>query len=72
VYPVLDCWTILPVHLQDTKGVISATEVLKKEPVSDVIALKDSMKYFDADFFSDSKVKLNCSLFYSLHATSIC
>ena len=61
VYPVLDCWTILflSVHLQDTKGVISATEVLKKEPVSDAIALKDSMKYFDADFFNDSKVNLN-------------
>ena len=61
VYPVLDCWTILflYVHLQDTKGVISETEVLKKEPVSDVIALKDSLKYFDADFFNDSKVNLN-------------
>jgi len=59
VYPVLDCWTILflYVHLQDTKGVISATEVLKKEPVSDVIALKDSLKYFDADFFNDSKLR---------------
>ncbi|KAK8447778.1 hypothetical protein SEVIR_8G151300v4 [Setaria viridis] len=41
----------------DTKGVVSATEVLKKEPVSDVIALKDSMKYFDANFFSDSKLR---------------
>ncbi|TKW01048.1 hypothetical protein SEVIR_8G151300v4 [Setaria viridis] len=42
---------------KDTKGVVSATEVLKKEPVSDVIALKDSMKYFDANFFSDSKLR---------------
>nr|CAB3491690.1 unnamed protein product [Digitaria exilis] len=41
----------------DTKGVVSATEVLKKEPVSDVIALKDSMKYFDANFFNDSKLR---------------
>nr|CAB3489937.1 unnamed protein product [Digitaria exilis] len=41
----------------DTKGVLSATEVLKKEPVSDVIALKDSMKYFDANFFNDSKLR---------------
>jgi len=59
VYPVLDCWTILflYVHLQDSKGVISETEVLKKEPVSDVIALKDSLKYFDADFFNDSKLR---------------
>ncbi|OEL18403.1 Glutamyl-tRNA(Gln) amidotransferase subunit A [Dichanthelium oligosanthes] len=39
----------------DTKGVVS--EVLKKEPVSDVIALKDSMKYFDANFFNDSKLR---------------
>ncbi|CAL4992877.1 unnamed protein product [Urochloa decumbens] len=39
----------------DTKGVLK--EVLKKEPVSDVIALKDSMKYFDANFFNDSKLR---------------
>ncbi|WVZ51399.1 hypothetical protein U9M48_002550 [Paspalum notatum var. saurae] len=40
-----------------TEQFVSAKDVLKKEPVSDVIALKDSMKYFDADFFNDSKLR---------------
>ncbi|CAL4987723.1 unnamed protein product [Urochloa decumbens] len=40
---------------KDTKGAVK--KVLKKEPVSDVIALKDSMKYFDANFFNDSKLR---------------
>uniref|UniRef100_A0A0A9CUZ1 Amidase domain-containing protein n=1 Tax=Arundo donax TaxID=35708 RepID=A0A0A9CUZ1_ARUDO len=42
---------------KDTKGVVSAQDILKKQPVSDVIALKESMKYFDADFFNDSKLR---------------
>ncbi|PNT63534.1 hypothetical protein BRADI_4g17052v3 [Brachypodium distachyon] len=42
---------------KDTKDVISAKDVLRKEPVSSVIALKESMKYFDADFFDDSKLR---------------
>ncbi|AQK57606.1 Glutamyl-tRNA(Gln) amidotransferase subunit A [Zea mays] len=41
----------------DTKPFISAKDALKKEPISDVIALKDSMKYFDAEFFNDSKLR---------------
>jgi hypothetical protein len=40
------------------KGVVSAQNILKKEPVSSVVALKESMKFFDANFFNDSKVKL--------------
>ncbi|KAM0860202.1 hypothetical protein ACQ4PT_046671 [Festuca glaucescens] len=31
-------------------------DVLKQEPGSGVIALKEAMKYFDADFFNDSKL----------------
>lgn len=42
---------------KDTKPFISAKDALKKEPISDVIALKDSMKYFDAEFFNDSKLR---------------
>ncbi|XP_062183107.1 uncharacterized protein LOC133887178 isoform X2 [Phragmites australis] len=42
---------------KDTKGVVSAQDVSKKKPVSDVIALKESMKYFDANFFNDSKLR---------------
>jgi hypothetical protein len=51
--------SLYPVHFQDTKQFVSAKDVLKKEPVSDVIALKESMKYFDADFFNDSKVYMD-------------
>ncbi|XP_051178075.1 uncharacterized protein [Lolium perenne] len=32
-------------------------DVLKQEPGSGVIALKEAMKYFDADFFNDSKLR---------------
>jgi hypothetical protein len=46
------------VYFQDMKGVVSAQNILKKEPVSSVVALKESMKFFDANFFNDSKVKL--------------
>ncbi|KAF7038397.1 hypothetical protein CFC21_048588 [Triticum aestivum] len=35
---------------------ISAKDISRKEPVGGVIALKESMKYFDADFFNDSKL----------------
>lgn len=42
---------------KDTKDVISAKDISRKEPVSCVIALKESMKYFDADFFNDSKLR---------------
>lgn len=31
-------------------------DVLKQEPGSGVVALKEAMKYFDADFFNDSKL----------------
>jgi hypothetical protein len=48
----------LSVHFQGTE----VKDVLKQEPGSSVIALKDSMKYFDADFFNDSKVILKRSL----------
>ncbi|GJN25450.1 hypothetical protein PR202_gb13277 [Eleusine coracana subsp. coracana] len=44
------------VYFQDAKGVVSAQEILKKEPISSVIALKESMKFFDANFFNDSKL----------------
>uniref|UniRef100_A0ACD5XML4 Uncharacterized protein n=1 Tax=Avena sativa TaxID=4498 RepID=A0ACD5XML4_AVESA len=40
-----------------TEDVSSAKDVLKQEPVSGVIALKESMKYFDADFFNDTKLR---------------
>lgn len=59
----------LRLQVQDTKGAVSAREAVKKEPVSDVIALKDSMKYFDANFFNDSKVNLNCSFFIAFAFT---
>ncbi|KAM3352334.1 hypothetical protein ACQJBY_023901 [Aegilops geniculata] len=36
---------------------ISAKDISGKEPVGGVIALKESMKYFDADFFNDSKLR---------------
>ncbi|XBI29873.1 hypothetical protein VPH35_053753 [Triticum aestivum] len=36
---------------------ISAKDISRKEPVGGVIALKESMKYFDADFFNDSKLR---------------
>ncbi|KAK3119041.1 hypothetical protein QOZ80_9BG0712750 [Eleusine coracana subsp. coracana] len=42
--------------VMDAKGVVSAQEILKKEPISSVIALKESMKFFDANFFNDSKL----------------
>uniref|UniRef100_A0A0E0MG09 Amidase domain-containing protein n=1 Tax=Oryza punctata TaxID=4537 RepID=A0A0E0MG09_ORYPU len=41
----------------DTKEAVSAKDVSRKEPISGVIALKASMKYFDADFFNDSKLR---------------
>ncbi|TVU24677.1 hypothetical protein EJB05_27128, partial [Eragrostis curvula] len=40
-----------------TKGAVSAQDILKKEPASGVIALKESMKFFDANFFNDSKLR---------------
>uniref|UniRef100_A0A453FUF9 Amidase domain-containing protein n=1 Tax=Aegilops tauschii subsp. strangulata TaxID=200361 RepID=A0A453FUF9_AEGTS len=40
-----------------TKDAISAKDISRKEPVGGVIALKESMKYFDADFFNDSKLR---------------
>ncbi|XP_044977845.1 putative amidase AmiD isoform X2 [Hordeum vulgare subsp. vulgare] len=43
--------------IMDTKDVISAKDISRKEPVSGVIALKESMKFFDADFFNDSKLR---------------
>lgn len=42
---------------KDTKDAISAKDISRKEPVDGVIALKESMKYFDADFFNDSKLR---------------
>ncbi|XP_040384486.1 glutamyl-tRNA(Gln) amidotransferase subunit A [Oryza brachyantha] len=42
---------------KDTKEAVSAKDVFRKEPISGVIALKGSMKYFDADFFNDSKLR---------------
>ncbi|XP_073366951.1 uncharacterized protein [Aegilops tauschii subsp. strangulata] len=39
------------------KDAISAKDISRKEPVGGVIALKESMKYFDADFFNDSKLR---------------
>lgn len=45
------------------KDAISAKYVLRKDPVNDVIALKESMKYFDADFFNDSKVIFKMSAY---------
>ncbi|VAH65530.1 unnamed protein product [Triticum turgidum subsp. durum] len=36
---------------------IPAKDISRKEPVGGVIALKESMKYFDADFFNDSKLR---------------
>lgn len=42
---------------KDAKEVVYAKDVSRKEPVSGVIALKDSMKYLDADFFNDSKLR---------------
>ncbi|KAL6890236.1 hypothetical protein ACP4OV_008999 [Aristida adscensionis] len=42
---------------KDTKEIVSAKDALKKEPVSSVIALKESMKFFDANFFNDSKLR---------------
>uniref|UniRef100_A0A0D9XSP9 Amidase domain-containing protein n=1 Tax=Leersia perrieri TaxID=77586 RepID=A0A0D9XSP9_9ORYZ len=41
----------------ETKEAVSPKDVLTKEPISGVIALKGSMKYFDADFFNDSKLR---------------
>lgn len=52
----------LPLYFQDTKDAISAKDISRKEPVDGVIALKESMKYFDADFFNDSKVITKGSL----------
>ncbi|KAM3352332.1 hypothetical protein ACQJBY_023901 [Aegilops geniculata] len=43
--------------IMDTKDAISAKDISGKEPVGGVIALKESMKYFDADFFNDSKLR---------------
>ncbi|VAH65527.1 unnamed protein product [Triticum turgidum subsp. durum] len=43
--------------MQDTKDAIPAKDISRKEPVGGVIALKESMKYFDADFFNDSKLR---------------
>ncbi|VAH65521.1 unnamed protein product [Triticum turgidum subsp. durum] len=40
-----------------TKDAIPAKDISRKEPVGGVIALKESMKYFDADFFNDSKLR---------------
>ncbi|KAF7038398.1 hypothetical protein CFC21_048588 [Triticum aestivum] len=42
--------------IMGTKDAISAKDISRKEPVGGVIALKESMKYFDADFFNDSKL----------------
>ncbi|XP_048565009.1 glutamyl-tRNA(Gln) amidotransferase subunit A isoform X1 [Triticum urartu] len=42
---------------KDTKDAIPAKDISTKEPVGGVIALKESMKYFDADFFNDSKLR---------------
>ncbi|VAH65525.1 unnamed protein product [Triticum turgidum subsp. durum] len=39
------------------KDAIPAKDISRKEPVGGVIALKESMKYFDADFFNDSKLR---------------
>ncbi|EMS51195.1 Glutamyl-tRNA(Gln) amidotransferase subunit A [Triticum urartu] len=43
--------------IMDTKDAIPAKDISTKEPVGGVIALKESMKYFDADFFNDSKLR---------------
>ncbi|XP_037407176.1 glutamyl-tRNA(Gln) amidotransferase subunit A-like isoform X3 [Triticum dicoccoides] len=43
--------------IMDTKDAIPAKDISRKEPVGGVIALKESMKYFDADFFNDSKLR---------------
>ncbi|XP_020154018.1 uncharacterized protein [Aegilops tauschii subsp. strangulata] len=43
--------------IMGTKDAISAKDISRKEPVGGVIALKESMKYFDADFFNDSKLR---------------
>lgn len=57
LWQVLDFWPLsLFIHFQDTKGVVSTQDILKKESISGVIALKESMKFFDANFFNDSKV----------------
>ncbi|VAH65522.1 unnamed protein product [Triticum turgidum subsp. durum] len=53
IYP---CFQI-PQDLEDTKDAIPAKDISRKEPVGGVIALKESMKYFDADFFNDSKLR---------------
>jgi hypothetical protein len=50
----------LDVHFQGTE----VKDVLKQEPGSGVIALKEAMKYFDADFFNDSKVISKRSLMF--------
>ncbi|KAG8089930.1 hypothetical protein GUJ93_ZPchr0011g28365 [Zizania palustris] len=41
----------------ETKEAVSANDVSRQETISGVIALKGSMKYFDADFFNDSKLR---------------
>ncbi|KAG8089927.1 hypothetical protein GUJ93_ZPchr0011g28365 [Zizania palustris] len=42
---------------KETKEAVSANDVSRQETISGVIALKGSMKYFDADFFNDSKLR---------------
>lgn len=61
----------LSVHFQDTKEAVSAKDVSRKEPITGVIALKASMKYFDADFFNDSKVLSKCYLKFSQPSSCI-
>ncbi|TVU24670.1 hypothetical protein EJB05_27121 [Eragrostis curvula] len=48
---------IRSVTTMGTKGAVSAQDILKTEPISGVIALKESMKFFDANFFNDSKLR---------------
>jgi hypothetical protein len=56
---------------KDTKEAVSAKDVSRKEPITGVIALKASMKYFDADFFNDSKVLSKCYLKFSQPSSCI-
>ncbi|XP_037414630.1 glutamyl-tRNA(Gln) amidotransferase subunit A-like isoform X2 [Triticum dicoccoides] len=50
-------YTLVSKYHKIWKDAISAKDISRKELVGGVIALKESMKYFDADFFNDSKLR---------------
>ncbi|KAG6516178.1 hypothetical protein ZIOFF_026627 [Zingiber officinale] len=53
-YPLTSCFGL---SFQDNCGAPAVPESKSVEPIEDVKELKDSLKYFDADFFNDSKVQ---------------